>query len=152
MRQSMHIAHTGGPSIADVSIAGLVWALRTVQNNGNVKTLQYVLSTVELFLVLFLLSWLLLWTDFCALPRNIVSTSFQHPRVTHTSMMPEHECKSSAIWAWPQIDKDLRPISVVDGQGFTRLLNYHYHWSLLPLSKLGGWSCVYPAVVRLLYI
>ena len=25
-------------------------------------------------------------------------------------------------------------------------------WSLLPLSKLGGWSCVYPAVVRLLYI
>ena len=37
---------------------------------------------------------------------------------------------------------DLHPISVVDGQGFTRL----------PLSKLGGWSYVYPAVVCLLHL
>ena len=75
------------------------------------------------------------------------------------------------------VDGDLRPISAVDGQGFTRLLNYlepgykvpsrshvtrichkmfdspkELGWSLLPLSKLGGWSCVYTAVVRLLYI
>ena len=28
-----------------------------------VKNLQYVLTTVELFLALFLLSWLLRWTD-----------------------------------------------------------------------------------------
>ena len=35
------------------------------------------------------------------------------------------------------VAQDFRPFSVVDGQGFTRL----------PLSKLGGWSCVYPAVV-----
>jgi len=69
------------------------------------------------------------------------------------------------------VARDLHPISVVDGQGFTRLLNYlileNCHsfeyfrntpmgrflgWSLLPLWKLGGWSCVYPAVVSLLYI
>ena len=49
-------------------VAGLVGAQRTAQNNSNVesepntwlvKDLQYVLSTLELFLVLFLLSWLL---------------------------------------------------------------------------------------------
>ena len=71
------------------------------------------------------------------------------------------------------VDGDLRPISAVDGQGFTRPLNYlepgykvpsrshvtricHKMFDspkeLLPLSKLGGWSCVYTAVVRLLYI
>ena len=32
-------------------------------NTWLVKNLQYVLSTLELFLVLFLLSWLLRWTD-----------------------------------------------------------------------------------------
>ena len=49
---------------------------RAVQNNGNVKSelqylavknLQYVLSTVELFLVLFLFSWLLWWTNLLVL-------------------------------------------------------------------------------------
>ena len=49
-------------------ISRLVGVQRAVPNNGNVKSepkylavkiLQYVLSTVELFLVLFLLSWLL---------------------------------------------------------------------------------------------
>ena len=53
-------------------ISHLVGVQRAVQNNGNmksepkylaVKNLQYVLFTVELFLVLFLLSWLLRWTD-----------------------------------------------------------------------------------------
>ena len=66
MRQSMRIAHAGGASRAGVRkllcVAGfIVGAQRTVQNNGNVKsepntwlvkTLQYVLSTFELFLVL----------------------------------------------------------------------------------------------------
>ena len=56
--------------VAQVSgVARLVRVQRAVQNNGNMKgepkylNLQYVLSTVELFLVLFLLSWLLRWTD-----------------------------------------------------------------------------------------
>ena len=58
-------------------IACLVGVQRAVQNNGNVKSepkylglmkdLQYVLSTVELFLALFLLSWLLRWTDLLVL-------------------------------------------------------------------------------------
>ena len=53
-------------------VSRLVGVQRAVQNNGNVKSepkyltvknLQYVLSTVELFLLLFLLSLLLRWTD-----------------------------------------------------------------------------------------
>ena len=35
-------------------------------NTWLMKTLQYVLSTFELFVVLFLLFWLLRWTDFFA--------------------------------------------------------------------------------------
>ena len=75
---SMCNAHAGGAQsrCQKLCTAGLVGAQRTVQNNGNVriepntwlvKNLQYVLSTFELFLVLFLLSWLLLrWTNFFA--------------------------------------------------------------------------------------
>ena len=56
-------------------VAPLVGVQRTVQNNSNVKSepkylavknLQYVLSTLELCLVLLLLSWLLRWADFFA--------------------------------------------------------------------------------------
>ena len=36
-------------------------------NTWLVKNLQYVLSTVELFLALFLLTWLLWWTDLLVL-------------------------------------------------------------------------------------
>ena len=59
---------------AQMSVARLVGVQGVVQNNGKVKSvpkylavknLQYVLN--ELFLVLFLLSWLLWWTDLLVL-------------------------------------------------------------------------------------
>ena len=82
---SMRIVHAGWVREADVrngAFAGLLGAQRTVQNNGNVKsepntwlvkTLQYVLSTFELFLVLFLLPWFLRWTDFFAFFLKVAS-------------------------------------------------------------------------------
>ena len=49
--------------LSEFYTAGLVGAKRTIP---GLWRLQYVLSTVELFVVLFLLSWLLQWTDLLA--------------------------------------------------------------------------------------
>ena len=54
-KRHVQMGHTA--QVSDV--ARLVGVQRTMQNNGNVKNLQYVLSTFEQFLVLLSLSWLL---------------------------------------------------------------------------------------------
>ena len=123
-------------------VAPFVGVQRTVQNNGNVKSepkylavknLQYVLSTLELCLVLLLLSWLLRWADFFAFffflrvashqlhsvcvycegpavlssPSSVVrhqKTLSRHRHVMHVSdILPRCECKLT-FRARPQID------------------------------------------------
>ena len=73
-RSKRHVQVGRAAKVSGVS--RLVGVQRALRNNGNmksepkylaVKNLQYVLSTVELFLVLFLLSWLLRWTDLLVL-------------------------------------------------------------------------------------
>ena len=79
--------------VEQVSENGRCWFSGSQKyNTWLVETLQYALFTFELFLVLFLLSWLLRWSDLFAFRFRVVP--FIYPFGLHW----EHGCETADKW------------------------------------------------------
>ena len=102
------------------SVARIVGVQRIAQNNSNVKSepdtwlvknLQYVLSTVELFLVLFLLYWLLQWIDLLVLFFVRVASRRLHSALVSALDFAKYvPCKGPAALSSPSsVAKKSRP-------------------------------------------